>query len=198
MKDELWAETMTRCTDIIEHLPYLQNIAKDQRVLELGVRDGHSTVAFLRGGPKKLVSIDVNETKRVAKIRAAYEGPHWSFEKISSLDYDSSKGFDILFIDTLHRYEQCMAELNLHAKHISKYIILHDTVTFGEIDEGTGKKGGLLLAISNLLSTDPSWVIKEHFSNNNGLTVLERTRENSREVATRRAISDESRLCEKR
>ena len=99
---------------------------------------------------------------------------------------------DLLFIDTLHRYFQLYNELGLHAKNVKKYIILHDTETYGEVDEPLyapqipvkmsekvirTKAKGLKQAISDFLNTTKegkNWKIKEVFTNNNGLTVLER------------------------
>ena len=54
-----------------------------------------------------------------------------------------------------------------------KYIIFHDTTTFGQVGEG-GQYPGLNPAINEFLLDNDDWFIKEIFTNNNGLTVLER------------------------
>ena len=79
---------------------------------------------------------------------------------------------DLLFIDTLHDYEQLVQELALHARKARKYIVLHDTTTFGETGETPGHRG-LWPAVEEFLSRG-GFQVKERYSNNNGLTVLER------------------------
>ncbi|MBA4057744.1 MAG: hypothetical protein C0490_23720, partial [Marivirga sp.] len=64
-------------------------------------------------------------------------------------------------------------ELQLHASQVKKYLILHDTETFGIRGE-ISEKMGLLPAIEEFLSDNKMWTIKERFANNNGLTILKR------------------------
>jgi hypothetical protein len=84
---------------------------------------------------------------------------------------------DLLFIDTKHTYHQLSQELYLHSEKVKTYIIIHDTETYGRKDEGKKEragKHGLMTAIEDFLGNNPEWKIKEHFENNNGLTVLKR------------------------
>ena len=95
---------------------------------------------------------------------------------------------DMLFIDTLHTYNQLSKELRKHEGSVNKWIILHDTITFGQVDEGFYQNGeisdeisnqvvskrGLYTALIDFLEENKNWKIKEHFTNNNGLTVIER------------------------
>ena len=80
---------------------------------------------------------------------------------------------DLLFIDTWHVYEQLKTELALHAGRARKWIILHDTQTFGITGETAGHRG-LLPALEEFLDGNPVWRRVEHFTNCNGLTILER------------------------
>ena len=73
-------------------------------------------------------------------------------------------------------------------KSVNKWIILHDTITFGERDEDFYRNGkineevskqevtkrGLYTALIDFLEENKNWVIKDHYTNNNGLTVIER------------------------
>ena len=95
---------------------------------------------------------------------------------------------DLLFIDTLHTYNQLLSELKLHSTKVNKYIILHDTVSYGQIDEQVynhaspivknmeNNKTGLTNAINDFLLLDvgKTWFVSKEFKNNNGLTVLEK------------------------
>jgi hypothetical protein len=64
-------------------------------------------------------------------------------------------------------------ELAKHSPKISKFIILHDTVLFGETGQD-GTMPGLLRAIEEVLSANPQWQIAEKHLNNNGLICLKR------------------------
>jgi predicted RNA-binding protein len=95
---------------------------------------------------------------------------------------------DLLFIDTLHTYNQLNSELKKHNLKVNKFIILHDTETFGYKDELiyshasnivkniSSSKAGLMNAVNDFLQSEDgkNWRIKELFKNNNGLCVLER------------------------
>jgi len=61
--------------------------------------------------------------------------------------------------------------LNIQSSKAKKYIIFHDTISFGNKDE-FGEGPGLCPAIAEFLKTHPEWKEKETYTNNNGLTVL--------------------------
>jgi hypothetical protein len=69
--------------------------------------------------------------------------------------------------------------LTLHSPKVSRFIVLHDTETFGRRDQGinsslpNGTGPGLWPAVEELLAQG-AWCIREHYTNNNGLTILER------------------------
>ena len=60
---------------------------------------------------------------------------------------------------------------------VKKYMMFHDTVSYGNVDEMTGQTGenhGLIPAIKNFLKNNPHWQELETHTNNNGLTILKR------------------------
>lgn len=79
----------------------------------------------------------------------------------------------MLFIDTWHVYEQMALELQF-AECVSKYIVAHDTETFGLDGEARGQMG-IWPAIGEFLRGNPQWEIHQVWTNNNGLVVLRRT-----------------------
>ena len=175
-------------SDINEHLPTLAKYASlCEHVTEMGVREVVSTWALLRGKPKKLISYDIYTSTgiRPAKDGAKEIGVDFTFIEENVLDVTIEET-DLLFIDTWHKYGQLIQELNLHANSVRKYIILHDTTKYAIVDEQSwdGKykdqrteskgKTGLWTAVTEFLDDNPNWAIKERFTNNNGLTVLER------------------------
>ncbi len=179
-------------SDINEHLPTLKKYTEMcEKVTEMGVRFACSTWAFLEGRPKKITCYDINydffepSSELLKKMSESY---NIQFEFITgdSLKLEIEKT-DLLFIDTLHTYNQLYSELILHHKNVNKYIILHDTTTFADIDEPLYEhasdeiknkdiiKSGLNLAISDFLIENKELSIKEVFTNNNGLTVLSKS-----------------------
>lgn len=179
--------------DINEHLVTLRKYAsKCGHVTEMGTRFAVSTLAFIIGKPKKFVAIDLNY-----HFFQPYEKEVKNFAKLCETEFEFVEGdvlkmdieqTDFLFIDTLHTYNQLSKELRKHESKVNKWIALHDTVTFGYRDEDfytNGKisedvigdkieKSGLYVALLDFLGENKNWKIKEHFTNNNGLTIIER------------------------
>jgi hypothetical protein len=147
-------------SDMNEHMPTLLRYARlCEHITEFGVRDFVSTYAFLLANPKKLISYDIVKTKLEEKI-PIQDNFDYRIEDVLKVDIEET---DLLFIDTLHTYNQLKQELALHASKVRKYIIFHDTVTFGD---------ALNPAINEFLEEHKEWVIKEVFTNCNGLTVI--------------------------
>lgn len=185
---EEYIKRKNNSSDINEHLETLYNYGKKcSSITEFGTRHGDSTVALLNSEPKVMVSYDLFKSDFISEINLE----NYKFVTDDSLKIDIEET-DLLFIDTLHRYFQLYNELGLHAKKVRKYIILHDTETYGHSDEPlyspqidvkmsdkviSTKKKGLRQAISDFLEgtkEGKNWTISEEFKNNNGLTVLSR------------------------
>lgn len=173
-------------SDIHEHLETLrQYAAQCDHVTEMGVRTVVSTWAFLAAQPKKLVSIDINPVPiDYAQRVAASSGIELEFR----LGDTAAAGFeieetDLLFIDTWHIYDQLKRELQLHSHKARRFIVMHDTTTYGEVGEShtydceirpVAQRTGLWPAIEEFLDGNTVWELRERFHNNNGLTILAR------------------------
>lgn len=118
-------------TDIFEHVPTLRQVTEDvnaQTVIELGVRTGVSTVAFLAavdstGGT--VWSVDIESPTVPYEVSTH---PQWRLivgNDLALAGYLPTE-CDVLFIDTSHTYQQTLAELELYGER-SKVILLHDT-----------------------------------------------------------------------
>lgn len=149
----------------------------------------------------KYVGVDPfksDEVKELEKICDKID-INFSFIEDSDLNIEIEET-DILFIDSWHVYGQLIRELEKHHSKVKKYIILHDTT----VDEFTSEivripsrwnnpkkpnyqkiikdskfsdyelKTGLWPAVEKFLEEHIEWKIKERFTNNNGLTILER------------------------
>lgn len=139
-REELYARTCGEASDINEHLPLLRELAsRCEHVTEFGLRWARgSTVAFLAAQPKTLVSWDL-EPKHVISDRVQqllHLTGKTSFEpRVGDTLKIRIETTDLLFIDTLHTARQLLAELERHVdpkdQAVRKYLIFHDTKTFG-------------------------------------------------------------------
>lgn len=186
-----YQELIATPSDINEHLPVLKRYAEEcDIIMEMGVRWIVSTWALLAGNPKKLTSLDLyNPSKFGGNIQEVYNaasnhGISFEFIEHDSLTYNMDE-CDLLFIDTWHDYLQLKKELFRHHTKSKKYIILHDTVSYGFTNEDliisgdhskteTNLPKGLVPAIEEFLMWNKEWVIWEKRANNNGLTVLKK------------------------
>lgn len=158
-------------SDINEHLLAMRDLSKEcNHITEIGVRKIVSTWAFL-GGLKaggKLVSIDIEHPSfygaDIGEVEKEAKDAGIEFEFIQG---DSTaikiEKTDLLFLDTIHTYEQVKKELALHAPKTRKYIVFHDTESCPEI----------VPAIDEMLAKK-TWKLKEKYTHNNGLTIIER------------------------
>lgn len=186
MTDEIERTFTAFCslqTDINEHMPRLCELAKQcEHVTEFGV--GRSTWAFMHARPKVLRSYDLLSR---AEADSNYRGTNlglqdrlcaqasidFRFEQADTLTL-TIEPTDLLFIDTRHTYRQLQAELERHGPLTKKYIVMHDTETFGIIGED-GSAPGLWAAVEEFVAGRSQWQIAERHFNNNGLTVLQRS-----------------------
>jgi hypothetical protein len=161
--------------DINEHLPVLYELARGcKRVTELGTRTGVSTLAFLQAQPEKLVCYDLVRLPEVDQLAALAGRTEFVFRQEDVLQAEIEET-DLLFIDTLHSYDQLREELRRHAGKARRYVVLHDTTTFGEEGELEGQRG-LWPAVEEFLA-EGTFVLSRRYENNNGLAVLERARD---------------------
>jgi hypothetical protein len=170
--DQWYEQAAKTPGDINEHVPTLRELAsKCDHVTEFGVRRGVSTVALLAGQPKRLISYDLNATAEAAALKQKQGGCEFEF-RIGDSQTVPIEETDMLFIDTKHTAGHLAAELGNAAAKVKKWIVLHDTVIFGERGEDGG--AGLLPAVRQFLQTNREWTVIRHDLNNNGLMVLSR------------------------
>jgi GT2 family glycosyltransferase len=171
-----YGRSCTNVSDINEHLPTLARYAAlCKRVTEFGVRTAVSTTALLYAQPEVLTSHDIKPSAEASALEPSKGKTDFKFIVSDTLKTTIAPT-DMLFIDTLHTYAQLKAELALHAGKVSKYIVLHDTTTFGELSED-GTTPGLWQAVEEFVA-EGEFRVAERYTNNNGLTILERIRRN--------------------
>ena len=169
-------------SDINEHLPDLYQLALQcDHITEMGVRSCVSTWAFLMANPMRLISYDINYNENFEEVLRARND--WRIFVADVLKVKIEKT-DLLFIDTLHTYTQLKKELKLHAGKVKKYIVFHDTETYGYTPEPSSwqtenimqnyidNDKGIMPAILEFLNENKDWEIYKQKKNNNGLLIL--------------------------
>jgi len=161
---------MLKCTDINAHLMTLYMLTQQLRlstILELGVRTGESTIAFLFAAKEiggMVTSIDIADCPEAKdKISSFGLSKYWHFVKGDDLLIDWNIPIDHLFIDTSHTYDQTLKELQKFEPwvNVGGIITLHDIVTFPDV----------LRAINDYLREAKGLKMYKYF-HNNGLAII--------------------------
>lgn len=171
---EIYNHHLLNSPDIRGHLRYLNGLASTcSHVTEFGVRWGSAASALI-SGCMTYRGYDIVETPEARQLidAAVAEGRDARLIIMSSLDAHDMENTDLLLIDSLHTHAQAAAELAMHHHRVSRYIVLHDTETFGTVGEDGGP--GLWPAVGSFLLGHDNWRIAERFFHDHGLTVLER------------------------
>lgn len=172
------------------HLPRLRRYATEcELAIEFGTRHGASASALLLGAAH-VISYDLERSAHLAALERA-AGDRWEFRQTNSLTAPV-QCCDLLFLDSRHTYAHLARELDRHADTVDRYLIFHDTMTFGAIG-ADGESGcpsyqlirgavippehyGIRLAIDELQIRDPTWQLTAHHPASHGLLVLTRCR----------------------
>jgi hypothetical protein len=172
-----YTELASTPSDIYQHMPTLRHYAQQcNSVTELGVRTIVSTWAWLDAKVPVIRCYDLNDPPQAALNECI------SFAESCNLDFRFTRAdvletilepTELLFIDTWHVYPQLTKELQLHGEVASKFMIFHDTTLYAHSGED-GSQRGLKDALDEFLFLTDSWKIREIYTNNNGLTILER------------------------
>jgi hypothetical protein len=186
--EALYVEHCASGSAMAAHLPRLRELATDcDLAVEFGVKRGASTTALLLGA-QRVLSYDILATPQ-AKALERLAGDGWTY-RLADSRTAKIPSCDLLLVDSLHTYAQVKAELDAHADTVQRYLIFHDTITFGSIgaDGETGRHLwtytpghsvptsalGIRPAIDELMMRDPTWRILSHATLSHGLLVLAR------------------------
>jgi GT2 family glycosyltransferase len=173
--DVVYQLCLTHASDTNDLFPTFRSYAREcAHVTEFGVRGVFTTWAFLAGRPKRMISYDIEYNPNIegAKKEALRAEISFEFRQENTLE-TTIEPTDLLFIDTTHTYLHLKVELERHAGKVGKWIMIHDSETFGETGQD-GTSPGEKAAITEFLVAHPEWIQKEHMTISNGLTILER------------------------
>lgn len=116
-------------SDLAAHLDYLREQARDRVVIEIGVRTGISTAAFLSSAAE-VWSCDIHPAR---VPNSWFRLKDWHFILGSSTDARTASAMpqrcDTLFIDGSHEYGQTLDELAIYWPRVRPggLALLHDT-----------------------------------------------------------------------
>ena len=172
--------------DSDKHLMTLFSIALSinaKNILELGVRDGKTTLPLLIAAKYnfgKVTSVDINDTSFIPPEEFKNI---FTFKKMDAIEYLNQKHplpFDLIYIDDWHAYSHVKEELKIIDSLISpkSIILLHDLMygnhaphyhTDLTLKSGQWADGGPYRAVAEL---DPQFWEFSTIPVNNGLTIL--------------------------
>jgi hypothetical protein len=156
-------------SDLNEHVIKLYTLAKEcPRIEEIATRN-QSTVAFLNAGPKHLHSINTASDTVMSALESRKGETELLIEHVDPLSAKPS-GADLLFIDEVHTADRVYSQLAQFGVTTTRYIVLHDTVLFGEVGESGAP--GILPAVRRWMKEHPEWSVIYHTLAQHGLTVL--------------------------
>jgi hypothetical protein len=174
--NHMYLQACAQVSDIHVHLPVLKAYADlCDHVTEFGVRDGQSSRALWASHAHHIRMYDLflndQVSQHVHSLQQAGRDCTYTQADTRLIQIEPT---DLLFIDTLHTYDQLKTELHMHGDQVRKFMAFHDTHTFGLKDEPGYTGPGLLPALLEWLGAHPEWRICHHEWRCNGFTVLER------------------------
>ncbi|WP_165864235.1 glycosyltransferase [Capsulimonas corticalis] len=173
--EQLFWTAVDTPSDINDHLEMLYRLASSVHdVAEIGVGMAQSTCALAYTHPRKLRVYEVPRTAANVRVEYAARLSGIDFERIPAEgEVVRPESTDLLFIDGLHDEERVALELDIHAPFVRRFLVLHDTESYGERGETPGHRG-IWPAVSAYMRQHPEWTLQSHLPNNNGLTVFVR------------------------
>jgi hypothetical protein len=139
---------------MLVHYEILKHLVNCASYTEFGVNQGTTLAIPLLAGIKKIRAYDISLSP-YNKARAHFE----DFANSNKVDYQVFEAdallcdiepVDMLYIDTVHRYEHLSKELNTHGDKAQKYIVFHDTFKPDKRMKD---------AVREFISTRPAWKV---------------------------------------
>jgi GT2 family glycosyltransferase len=173
---DLYAAAVEEGSDISEHISLLYKLASCvDHVTNLSSVGVESATAFVQAKPEHCAIYCSLNSPGIVRLKCAahFAGLDYIFAEFKrDIEIEQT---DLLLIDAIHTEDVISCELSRYACRVKKYLIFHDTETFGLVGELPGSRG-IWPAISNYMREHPEWQLLQHYSNCNGLTIFERLR----------------------
>lgn len=168
--EAITANLITMPRDLDQHLATLQKLASQcTHVTEFSKRR-ESTPALMAA--PMVLSYNIERDPLQDRLRML-AGNGLVLEHKPSTDVPAIPQTDMLFIDSIHTHKAALDELRKYGKSVAKFIVFHDTHTYGMRGED-GSSGGLLSAMSDYIRENPEWFFSFHSPTQHGLTCITR------------------------
>ena len=173
--EDLYNSYMSEVDHSSWYLNELMDLAKQcETITEIGMFQGHSISAFLRTNPKKVTGyeIDMSNIRRDVFHRLCPDETLLDFIRGDSLTMRVIDECDLLFIDTVHRYEHVIQELNRHANQAQKFVVVHDTNYPPDHKNSTKKVGDAVREFVD--NSNGLWYHYKELTERSGMMVIAR------------------------
>ena len=172
--EAIYQNTLNLERDSNRHMPKLRELADNcKTVTDISIRQ-ESFIA-LAASKAEVVYSHSNEhntlTDHVVKLRGKF------VQRLSAIPQNiiQIQPTDLLFLNTTHTANQVSKELAVFAPSVRHYIVLHNTMIYGETGEGHTEQApvpGILLSVRHFMRQNPEWSVIYHSTEQFGLTVL--------------------------
>ena len=169
--DDWYTFVKNQPSDINEHCETLRKVVAGKRVVDYGYRTNVSSIAIAAGKPSQYTMISDKQPIEWPLLARELKNA-----KPELRIADNPKGVafipecDVVFLDTIHTASYIDKFLEVNAKSVKEWIVIHDSVTFGEQGEDGGP--GIMFAVRKFLRMNRNWTVFRHDRNNNGLILL--------------------------
>lgn len=178
----LYKRAMNNPSDFHEHVQTLKLLAdKCEKVAEISA-----------WGKSALISLAMSNAKDVYSYCRHHKGEWGALAQLSEgrvkpvvIRDNPDVGplipdVDLLFLDTKHTADQVFKELSKYHVNVNRYIVIHTTVTFGEVGDDGGP--GVMHGIRKFLQTHSEWSVIKEYRNNHGMIVLSKNPDDRSEI----------------
>ena len=140
------------------HLEIRHHVKEGMSYTELGVNQGATLAAAMLKNPSKVRGYDITLSwyNKAKHLFEAYAAEHNIDFKVFEADTHkiTIEPTDVLYIDTVHKYDHLKKELALHGNKALKKIIFHDMYHIK-----TGKETGLQKAVLEFVASNKGWQV---------------------------------------
>lgn len=164
-----WATGINR--DLNLHIPKLAELASQVSHVTEFTERRESTIGLMGGKPEKLVSYNT-EAEDLVLANAVKIHPWMLVQNKRVQEVPEIEDTDLLFLDSASTYAGLMQEFQKYAKNVKRWIVMHDTISYGM--SGSDGGPGKIQAIREFLKANRDWFVYWHTDNQYGLSVLGR------------------------
>lgn len=153
-------------TYLLVHDEIRRCVKNSSSYTELGINQGATLAAALLLDIPKVRAYDITLGwyNKAKMLFDEYASTHSVDYQVFEADSHSItiEDTDVLYIDTLHKYEHLVKELQLHGHKVQRYIIFHDTHA----------AKGLKKAVTEYVAKNPVWNIVTDCTENVGFMTI--------------------------